>query len=694
MEHHRARRPAAASAALRGLLCLFLALAAAAPALAAAEPGAREYFAAAEAKRFSEDWYGAVEDYLAALAKNPAYSEALFGLAECYYVLEEYDQALAYARKAAPLRRADPALKDLEGFIRLALGDLAGARALFAAVLAELPNDLDARFGLTLLDLAAGKKTDARLRLEESLRLSPENARALLSLALVAQDQGKAEEGRALVEKALRFHGEEPRVQFTAARLAAAEGDRDRAVFHARNALAVRPDYADARRLLAGLMYEAASYEESAALMREAVAANRKDAAAWFTLGLAQAGAGRPEEAIYSLRQAVSLKPDDEVARIALENVVMDSRPLEDPSRESYADWHIKRGAEAEERSLYDQALFEYRRGLRVYPYSKKGRVLFAELLRKRGLPAKQLAELKVVKDIGKADAGVLDAIEIYDSLLEDSVSRLWGVDQYALQKRPYRVAFFALPERGEGAHTAGSAILLRYLADLLAASSRLAVLQLEPRVANPAEAFRRAREAEADYYVLFRARESDRDLELQAELRVARTGSPAGNYRAYRSGNDRVKNTAARLASLLESALEPKGSVLRRSQDRALADLGAADGFKAGDKLLVVKRGSLDVKPEGLGPAYPPGAVVGELTLVRVDEEVAEGTLKSSGFFDTINTGDELVILPPPPAAATSAGKPAGAAKPPAAATATGAASVAAEPQWPGLFFAVRRLR
>ncbi len=658
-------------------------------AAAATPPATALEFAARAAERsFAGDTYGAIEDYLAALALNPSYSTALLGLAGAYYELAEYDQAAAYARRAAPLMRGDPGLRNLEGFIALGLGDLKAAREAFSSVVSGRPNDLDARFGLALLDLAAGKKGDARQKFEESLRLSPENARALLSLALIAAEQGRFDEARVLVEKALRFHGEEPRVQYTAARLAAQAGERERAVFHARNALTASPSYADARRLLAGLMYEAASYEEAVALMREAVARNRKDAAAWFTLGLAERGAGRPAEAAYALKQAVAQKPDDELARIALESLVMDSSSVEDLAREPYAEWHFARGLEFEERSLYDQALFEYRRGLRVYPYSKRGRVLYAELLGRRGLPGKKLAELRFLEEIGTADLAVKDAIEIYDSLLESSVSRSWGVDQYALPKRPYRVALFTLPERDESVHTAGQAVLLRYLADLLSSSSRLLLLSLAPAVSSPAEAYRRAREAEADYYLVFRVRESERDLELSAELRVGRTGSLADSFRAYRSGNDRVKNTASRLSALIEGALAPKGAVLRRNQDRALADLGANDGIKVGERLLVVKRGSLAVKPEGLGPAYSPSAVVGEFLVSRVDEELCEGTLKSAGFFDTINVGDELIVAPPQ---APDAGK---ATKPQVGTQAPRTSAPPPEPEYPGLFNAIKKLR
>ena len=201
-------------------------LAAGAAAEAASTASARELVAQAEEKRFAEDWYGAVEDYLAAVSKNPSYAEALEGLAECYYEVGEYDEALTYAKKTAPYKRGDASIQNLEGFIRIGLSDLAGARKLFAGVAATRPNDLDARFGLALLDLAAGKKTDARSKLEESLRVSPQNARALLSLALIADDQGREPEAQALIERALRYHGHLSLRVYPLARLIQGRGTR------------------------------------------------------------------------------------------------------------------------------------------------------------------------------------------------------------------------------------------------------------------------------------------------------------------------------------------------------------------------------------------------------------------------------------------------------------------------------------
>jgi tetratricopeptide (TPR) repeat protein len=673
---------------------------------------ARSILASAEQLRFSEDWYPAIDQYLAAVAKNPSYGPAYSGLAECYYELGEYDQALSYVRKAAPFLKGDAGLANLEGFVRLALGDLEGARKAFGSVAAALPNDLDARFGLSLLDLSSGKKTSARDRLEESLRISPQNARALLSLALIASDQGLKDEAQVLVEKALRYHGSEPRTQYVAASLAAAAGKPDKAAFYARNALDLKPGYADARLLLGGLMYSAKSYDQAIALMREAVARDRGNGMAWYTLGLAQGSAGKKSDAIYSLKTACGLRPDDETARIALEFAVCDSTNSEDPSREAYADWHVARGKEFEDRSSYDQAIFEYRRALRIYPYSKKARLLYAGILKARGFPGKYLAELQFLKADGLADQSILDSIETYDSLLADATGRNWGIDEETLPKRPYKIALMYVDSPGASIHVAGQELVLRYLEDILASSSRASVIAIPAKVNSFAEAFKAAREAEADYFALVSMRETERDVEMDADLRVARTGSEAAAFKAFRTGNDRLKNSASHAAVLLVSALPPLGTLVKRSQESVLVDLGKADGLVQGAKLVVVKKGSVQVKPEGLGVTYPQAAVLAEATVTAVGEEASSGTLKSALFFDTVNIGDQVFLAP---AAAAPAGSTAGTAKgaaaggaaanastgipasgPAAGAAATGGTAAAPEPQkeWPGLFTAIRALR
>ena len=390
---------------------------------------------AAEA-RLAEDWFGAIELYLAALQVNPTYTEAIQGLAESYYALEEYGQALDRVVEARRLKGDDPALLSMEAFIRIGLGETGKASELFRAVLARLPNDLEARFGLALLDLRSGRPTDARARLTESLRISPRNARALLSLALISADVGRDRDAETYIENALRYHSQDARTQYVAARLAARGGRVREAVERARSALEIRPSYGEARRLLASLLLESGDAGTAAQLMESAVSRDRGDALAWYTLGVARSRLGQTDPGIYAFEAALALRPDDEVARRALEDLVIDATSVEDSRRARVAEERFARGFQFESNREYERALAEYRRGLRVDPYSKPGRTRYAELLRLRGKPSSYLAELEFLKSLDKADPAILDAVENYASALAGAVGRSWGLDQLLLEKR------------------------------------------------------------------------------------------------------------------------------------------------------------------------------------------------------------------------------------------------------------------
>ncbi len=646
---------------------------------------------AAEA-RLAEDWFEAVELYLAALQVNPAYTDAIQGLAESYYALEEYGQALTRVTEARRFKGDDPALLSMEAFIRIGLGETGKASELFRAVLARLPNDLEARFGLALLDLRSGRSTDARARLSESLRISPRNARALLSLALISADADRSRDAQTYIESALRYHSQDPRTQYVAARLAARSGRAREAMDRARSALELRPSYGEARRLLASLLLDSGDPGTAAQLMEAAVARDRNDELAWYTLGLSRARLGQTDPGIYAFEAALSLRPDDDVARRALEDLVIDATPVEDPRRSRVAAERFARGRQYESNREYERALAEYRRGLKVDPYSKPGRERYAELLRLRGKPSSYLAELEFLKSLDKADPAILDAAENYASALSGAVGRSWSLDQLLLAKRPYRIAFFSLPGQGPAYHPGVGAVLARALRDETARSSRFEVSSEAGTAGSFADAFRSARDSGADWFGLVRTEETERDVRISLEVYVARTGSPAASFSSLRSGNERVTRAVSHLAGLLESAPPLRGSLLRRNGDTVLVDLGRNDGVAAGDRLLVVRRGGIAPSPEGIGIAYREVDVTGEIEITRTDEEVSEGILRRSGYLDRSNLGDSVVRKPDPPepkpGAAPSAGAPASGAPAPKLEIPAG------EPVWPGLFEEIRRLR
>ena len=200
------------------------------------------------------DILGAIEQYRAALEVNPDYGPALAGLAECFFRLEEYEEALPHALRARRYDQSNLALAVLEGRIRIGLGEMEQARALFNGVLAREKNNLEAQFALAELDIASGQKRNAALKYLETLRIRPDSQQALLALAVLGDSDGDRGAAERYLELALRYHADDPGVRYAAARFALQRGDPARAESHLRAALAVRPVFVDASLLLAQVL--------------------------------------------------------------------------------------------------------------------------------------------------------------------------------------------------------------------------------------------------------------------------------------------------------------------------------------------------------------------------------------------------------------------------------------------------------
>lgn len=633
-------------ASVRALAALLLAAAVVWP---VQSQEARALFAAGRQAEGRESWLSAVESYRAALKENPAYLEPLVGLARCFFSLEEYDESLAYLREAQRLDKSSLELVVLEGRILLALGQLEGARSLFERVLSREMNNLEARFGLAQLDVAEGRTRNASQRYLESLRIRPENEKALLSLALLSRQEGDTSAAEAYLELALRYHSNDARVHYAAAQLAASDArGLERAGRYLQTALALDPGFRNARRLLAEVHLRQGQAAAAIEELRQLLEGGRGEALLWYALGLAYAQGGDTEQAVRSLSQALRLRPDDEIARLAVENLALERLAIGDPVRTQLAEYHVGRGAELRERNLFPRALVEYRRGLRLDPEGKSVRLQYAELLRVLGYPAKYMRELEVLRDLGFRDAVILDDIARIRSERYDSVAVRWSVDQFALDKSRYSLFVFREAGRGSEIHVSAQATAAAAFRDLLQRYEGLA-LREAPREADSFEgAFRTARQAAADYFLLLRFDESERSFSATGDLYLSATGRLVASWQVFRTGNDRVLEALSALAGRLSAALPLRGRLLARRFDEGVADLGRLDGLAAGEELAIVRGGSVRLAGSGLGLEVRDEDILGTWKTAGLDENVAEGSVKKRSFFDLINPGDELVRLPP----------------------------------------------
>ena len=591
-----------------------------------------------------ENWYSAVESFLECTRLNPAHAEGTSALAECYYELAEFDEALVWVRKARMLSRANMAVANLEVFTLIALGHLDAAASLVSDILVREPYNRDALFAAGELDIARNRPSEALLRYREAVRRYPDDRRLLISLALVSLSLGDNETSLYYINNALSQHPDDYRVFYFAAYIYAQNARLPEAIRYAERALYYKPSHAPTQSLMATLRYRSAQYEEASRLADAAIAQDRQNMGAWYLKGLSFIRMGRQADAITVLSTAISINAEDEFIRAILEETLISSTVLEDPRRARWASWHFDKARNYRAGNFIEQALFDYRRGLRLNP-SAADRREYAELLRLSGYPARYLEELRFLQDQGMADRPINDAVEAYASLLSNALFRQWQVDPIDVAERHWKVAVFSLAGQSSFHHADAGTVAASAIRELLIHERNITRLNLELRQTTFSAAFRAAREAGADYFLIVSVNENERDIAIKGELFVGRTGSPAGTFNTYRTGTDRLRGATKGIVEQLSASLPLRGRLLIRRQGQALINKGKADGVTSGAVYDVVKKGRPQIANDGIALIYGADELVGKITIDNLDEEIASGTLARNGFFDRIEAGDEIIF-------------------------------------------------
>jgi tetratricopeptide (TPR) repeat protein len=633
--------------------------------LAQSEKNASQLYGEGLQAQSDEDWYTASQNYLEAVHANPGYGDAWFHLAQCTYQLGQYDLTLQYLASAEKYTRGNTGVQALRGMCFIALGRLLDARNMFNAVLALKPNDVDARFGLAELELMDGKISGAEGQYLEALRREPSNRKALLSLAFVSARLGKNDAAQNYMNQAMRCYSGEAEVHYLSAGLAAMNGNLSEAERQARTAVEINGNYDRAYELLASILYSEQKYSDAIDVCDFRIGRDRNAANSWYLKGLAQFRLNRTADAVSTWTTGLSVDPLDEVMRGALELLVSESVSLEDTRRPSWAAYHIKNAREYAKRYDSSGESYEYQRALKIDPSSADARLAYADMLEMSGLHELYLVQLKFLSQNSNApDAGVSassvkkldakttqmnDTIEAYDSLLQDTLAKKWGVQPFYLDKLRWKIGIYYTNGTVQFVHADNAMITAEAAADIFSGIAVTSVSAQASPVTGFGDAYRKSHAAGEDYFILISLDEGTRDLTLNGTMYSARTGTEMKKLSFYGTGNNRFSNVLRRFRSAVLEKLPIRGKVLDRSGNDLLIDTGRSEMVKKGAVFNVVRKGSMWTADNEIGLTYFNSDILGTLTVTEAGEEVSQGTLEKNSFYDRVNTDDEIVLISMP---------------------------------------------
>lgn len=626
-----------------------------------------ELFAEGQELQSRKQWFDAMDFYQEAIGINPQYGEVWYNMALCSYALGSYDLCVQYADNAAKYARNFSEIQNLKGMALISLGKIKEAKDVFTSIIKKYPNNIEARFGLAELDLLDGRITVAEGRYLDALKRDSSNRKALLSLALVSSEMGKNEAAEQYVKQALSYYSGEAEVHYMASYLAAKNGDYKVAEQRARAAVQINGDLDKAYSLLAHILYAQNRYEEVIDICDFRIGRNRDYSTAWYLKGRSQVKLGRYSEAIDTYQTGLIINPQDEVMRNSLELLVSQILDVEDPRRNMWAEYHSKKAEEFGRNFDGISERYEYQKALSVAPLNAKVRQSFANMLERDGLYELYIQQIKFIKEnvdvldqshVFKTDENSPtkkrtraqirndDAIENYESLLRNNISSRWNVDPFYLDKTRWNIGIYWTKKSVQLFHAD-----LEEISALAAKSAFNGVpstaVDVETRaVANYGEAFRLARTQGRDYFIIMTAEETERTYSIDAIIYSARTGTKTSEIHVYRTGNDCMAKSLQRFRSGVLDILPIRGKVLQNVQGTLLLDLGKNDGISVDAEFNIIRKGRIETNDEGPGIKFNKKDLLGTVKVIACDEEISEGKYKKNGFYDTLNNGDEIILI------------------------------------------------
>lgn len=598
-----------------------------------------------------KEWYDASQYFLEVVNINPAYSDAWYNLAQCSYMLGEFDLALQYLENAEKYEKNKPEIQNLKGMILLALGENNKAKVIFHDVLKAYPNDIDAHFGLAEIELYEGKITGAEKQYREALKRQYTNRRALLSLALVCAETDRFDESEIYLHQAMQYYSGEPEVHYLAAVIYLMEDNLADAEKHARIAVEIKNSYSDAYELLATILYSQDRYDEVIDICDYLISQERSNGSAWYLKGISQDKLGLHDDAIETLSVGVSIQPQDEIMRMMLELSARENLPLSDPRRAKWAQYHINTAKQYDSR--YDKAgsLYEYQRALLIDPKNETARLAYAKILQINGMHEQYYNQLKFIESNrdGKLPAALSDTIEAYESLLEDTIAKKWNVDPFYLDKIRWNIAIFYEDETSSFEHADSNRLTALAAADVFSGIAITSVKTQVTPVAGFGEAFKKSRENNYDYFIIIDFSEGEEDLTLTSTMYSGRTGSEISKDRYYATGNNRFSTALRRFRNGVLDKLTVRGKILDRNGKTVLIDLGRTENVVKDSVFNIVKKGRVKPSDSEVGLYYKENDIVGTLSVTAAGEEVSEAVITKHGFYDQVNIGDEVVLVSVP---------------------------------------------
>jgi Flp pilus assembly protein TadD/peroxiredoxin len=183
------------------------------------------------------------------------------------------------------------------------------------------PEDATVWNNLGMVAAQQGQSDEAIKDFEEAVRQNPQHLIALENLGKLYDDSGRFEEAVKSLEKAVSVAPQDPEANYDLGMLFARHGEWDDANVYLKKAIQLRPVYPDALNNLGVLNIRTGKLFDAEMVFEECIRVAPNFDIPYLNLARVYVAMGRLEKARQTLQRLLEIHPDDQAARVALQNL-------------------------------------------------------------------------------------------------------------------------------------------------------------------------------------------------------------------------------------------------------------------------------------------------------------------------------------------------------------------------------------
>ncbi len=620
------------------LLALFLAVG-----IPQAQAAAADDLKKAQALYDDQKYQESLEKIEGLLDKNSYYRDALLLKGKAYYKIGEKEKAQMIW---ADLFRRDPSYKPVLfslGEYYFKMKNFEESEKYYRKVLDLDTLNQESKLAIARIDIEKGLYEEGLSLLKEIERLNPLNPNLYFLYGEYYFKQKKFELAKENYIRSKNLDPDQAEVHARLAQLVQKENDNDAAEYHYNQAVILDNRNLDQYSKLGDFYLKQKEWPRVYEVYKQSEDKFKNDPVFYYNFAIAADKLGKTREALGAMESSLRLNSEDPFAQMLYYYKLRGYDELD--RQKKYATSYLKKAKEVYNNGSFREALFYFRKGLKLNPGSEEDRYLFANCFKRLGMEKTYLKELKIATDLNPD----VDQWNFQLERDERAYNQKTGSARFEESTAtPTRILILPFESESQDVrHLEAGVLLAKEMELYLNNYFRIDADALEVTNLPGNEKLR-----EYDYVVRGSYLEKEPTLKISASLYLVFDMARKTRYQEFTSDNNRVSVMMRNISKKLYSDVPFMGQVFRIDNNDITVNLGTKDDIQTTDNLVLYR-------PETENKfTVTKGNTLGHLKITKIYEDYLVATPTTRDVVRILRLYDKIQVEKPKPATAAIPGK------------------------------------